>query len=195
MQILGSCPKYSLPRPAPSVLASLGVGEAGRLWLGRFSRSARFLRLSGRTCCSTVVPSYGHWVSPHSKNKNTGHRVAGRWRAAQNRGALASGIPAQVFCRVQPKPCSEAQELPSQRYGTISNLSAPCKKGKPGHSLPEAFYRSGAPSHTVPQPYGTSHHSSQRPGLPTFAFVGPSTRSVHSHLHAGAGLLLARRCA
>lgn len=151
MQVLGSCPKYSLPRPAPSVLASLGVGEAGRLWLGRFSRSARFLRLSGRTCGSTVVPSYGHWVSPHSKNKNTGHRVSGRWRAAQNRGALASGIPAQVFCRVQPKPCSEAQELPSQRYGTISNLSAPCKKRKTRPQPPGGFLPQRSPfSHSAP---------------------------------------------
>ncbi|XP_023391581.1 protein phosphatase 1 regulatory subunit 32 [Pteropus vampyrus] len=53
--VLGPCRKYSLSRPAPSVLESLGVGEARRLWLGRFSRSARFLRLSGRTCCTEQV--------------------------------------------------------------------------------------------------------------------------------------------
>lgn len=99
-------------------------------------------------------------MSPHSKkqqqrrrqtkkNPTQATRVAGRRRAAQTRGALASGISAQVFCRVQPKPCSEAQELPSQRYGTTSNLSQTGNLATASPRLPRTESRSsphGAPA-------------------------------------------------
>lgn len=130
---LGTMPESKLALPK-------AVSGASRLLPPRASPQSHSLTKAA-PAASPAVLSYNHLVSPHSKKTQRLPRSPQQvalMGVQPGRASPAYRIPAQVFCRFQPRssPSSGASltALPDDFKPFTSLL-----KGKPGHSLPQPW--------------------------------------------------------